>query len=179
MMKLNNKEKIASFILLTCLFLIIEFIVINYFMLYGLSKNGLMLDFFNNKIFIPAYLLPIIGVFIVFLSAWDYLLNKIVLKKELKKISLKVLEQAFIIGTILALFLFIPSIIISNWFLSLISKIYGSLPGLEFLFNALVQFILNLLRLDNFLIFVLIQNIAGFAIAIFVLLMTWVKFKKG
>jgi hypothetical protein len=177
-MRLSNKEKITSFALLTCLFSIVEAIFTSYFISYGLSKAGLMLKILNNKILIPAYLLPIIGIFAVILSAWDYLLSKLFhLKNKSKMTNLKALEQTSIIIAIFTLFLFIPSIIISNWFLSLVSKLCNTMPGLKFLFNLLAQFIIVLLSIDNFLIFVLIQDIAGFAIVFFVL--TWSRFKKS
>jgi hypothetical protein len=179
-MRLSSKEKITSLVLLICLFSIVEAIVTSYFISYGLSKAGLMLKILNNKILIPAYLLPIIGIFVVILSAWDYLLSKSShLKNKSKKTSLKALEQTSIIMAIFTLLLFIPSIIISNWFLRLISKLYNIMPGLKFLFNILAQFTIALLSINNFLIFALIQNIAGFAIVFFVFLLTRGRFKKS
>ncbi|MEM2896840.1 MAG: hypothetical protein QW265_03630 [Candidatus Bathyarchaeia archaeon] len=180
MMRLSRKEKIASSILLICLFLIVEAIATNYFMSYGLSKAGLTFSFLGNKIFIPAYSLPIIGVFAVILSTWDYLLDKIFYSKNRsKKIGLRVLEQVFTIMAIFTLFLFIPSIIVSNWFLGLISKLYNAVPGLKSLLNTLIQPIISSSNIDNFLIFVLIQNLAGFATVFFVLLLTRIKLRKG
>ncbi|MEM3570417.1 MAG: hypothetical protein QW589_00565 [Candidatus Bathyarchaeia archaeon] len=180
MMQLSRKEKIISFILLICLFLIVETIVTSYFISYGLSKAGISITVLNIKILISACLFPIIGVLTVIISAWDYLLNKVThFKNKSKKSNLKFLEQTSIIITIFTLFLFVPSIIISNWFLGLISRLYDIMPGLRFLFNTLAQFIISLLNIDSFLIFVLIQNIAGFVVAFFVFLLARPQFKKG
>jgi hypothetical protein len=112
---------------------------INYVISQGLKLN------LNAKLFIQPIYFPVLGFIAVSLSSWNFIFQKILeMKSSSKKVLIKSLKLIILLFVAAATSLYLPYILTSNWFASILTDLAIKAPqwisSIEKLSFALTSF---------------------------------------
>lgn len=123
---------------------------------------------------VPIVLLPALGVILVMLSSWMYAVDrtmKVRMKTDLRKqrieTVLRMVESGALILGAYSLFLFIPYILGSNWFITGVNNLSKNLPQVSQFFASAYENVISLMDLDSIWKLALSQNLAACGAALF------------
>ena len=165
---------IISAALLIATIILLQFFFVDYMLSHGFSPSNEQVKIGSLQVTFPIVLLPALGVSLVMLSSWMYAVDRTMrvrVKTDLRKqrvgADLRMVEVGALILSVYSLFLFIPYILGSNWFITGANSLSQRLPQLGQFFVAAYGTVISLMDLDSIWKFALSQNLAACSAAFF------------
>ncbi len=154
--------------------ILLQVFFVEYMSFHGFSLRNEQIKIGTLEVFVPIVLLPTLGVTLVILSSWMYAVERTMRvrikadlrKQRIERVSRMVETSALILGNY-SLFLFIPYILGSNWFMTGVNNLSTNLPQLGWFFAIAYGTIISLMDLDSIWKFALSQNLAACGAALF------------
>jgi hypothetical protein len=173
----QNKFEVGIFLSLLALASIaIEIYFIEYMIAYGLENKILRISLSGFKFGFPILYLPIVGIVIVLLSSWIFIIEKSYTKKIRGAVKttksiylLEIFNSVTYLLLALCIFLFLPNILSSNWALKnlfLASKNFNFFDVLIVNFYSMFFSFINISAIWKY---VILQISACFALVILAL----------
>jgi len=165
---------IISAALLIATIILLQLFFIDYMSSHGFSPRNEQVELATLQVAAPTVLLPTLGVTLVMLSSWMYAVDRTMrvrmktdLRRQRMEADSRMVEVgALILGTY-SLFLFIPYILGSNWFITGANNLSQRLPQLDQFFASAYGSVILLMDLDSIWKFALSQNLAACSAAFF------------
>jgi len=165
---------IVSAALVVAAIIVLQFFFVDYVLSHGFSPQNGQVKFGTLQVTVPIVLLPALGVTLVLLSSWMYAVDRTMrvrmktdLRTQRTETVLRMVEVgALILGTY-SLFLFIPYILGSNWFITGVNNLSRSLPQLGRFFESAYGSVIFLMDLDSIWKLALSQNLAACSATLF------------
>ena len=165
---------IISVALLIATIILLQFFFINYMLSHGFSPSNEQVKIGTLQVTFPIVLLPALGVSLVILSSWVYAVDRTMrvrVKTDLRKQRMGADSRMVEVGALIlgaySLFLFMPYILGSNWFIIGANSLSQRLPQLGQFFVSAYGSVILLMDLDSIWKFALSQNLAGCGAALF------------
>jgi hypothetical protein len=165
---------IISTALLIATIILLQFFFINYMLSHGFSPSNGQVKIGTLQVTFPIVLLPALGVSLVILSSWMYAVDRTMrmrVKTDLRKQRIGADSRMVEVGALIlgaySLFLFIPYVLGSNWFIAWANSLSQRLPQLGQFFVSAYRSVISLMDLDSIWKFALSQNLAGCSAALF------------
>ena len=165
---------IISSALLVATVILLQIFFVDYMSLHGFSPVDKQIEIGTSPVAVPIVLLPAIGVILVLLSSWTYVVEKTMrvrMKVDLRKQRVKTVSRIIETGAWIlwayTMFLFIPYILGSNWFITGVHNLSLNLPQLGEFFASAYESVIPMMDLDLIWKFALSQNLAACGAALF------------
>jgi len=165
---------IISAALLVATIILLQFFFVEYMFSHGFSPINEQIKIGTLQVTVPIVLLPALGVTLVILSSWMFAVDRtmrVKMKTDLRKQRMgedsRMVEVGALILGAYSLFLFIPYILGSNWFITGANSLSKNLPQLGQFFTSAYGSAILLMDLDSIWKFALSQNLAACSAALF------------
>lgn len=165
---------VISAALLVATIILLQFFFIDYALSHGFSPTNEQVKIGTLQVTFLIVLLPAVGVTLVILSSWMYAIDrtmrvkvKVDLRKQRVEADSRMVELGALILGAYSLFLFIPYILGSNWFITGANDLSQRLPQLGQFFAGAYGSVILLMDLDSIWKFALSQNLAACSTAFF------------
>jgi len=165
---------IISAALLVATIIVLQFFFIDYMFSHGFSPRNEQIKIGTLQVTVPIVLLPALGVTLVILSSWMFAVDRTMrvrMKTDLRKQRMGADSRMVEVGALIlgaySLFLFIPYVLGSNWFITGANNLSQRLPQLGQLFASAYGSAILLMDLDSIWKFALSQNLAACSAALF------------
>jgi len=168
---------IISAALLIAAIVFLQLFFIDYMLSHGFSPRNEQVEIGTLQVTAPIVLLPTVGVTLVMLSSWMYAVDRTMrvrMKTDLRRQRIGADSRMVEVGALIlgaySLFLFIPYILGSNWFITGVNSLSQRLPQLGQWFASAYGSVILLMDLDSIWKFALSQNLAACTATFFVAL---------
>jgi len=165
---------IISTALLVATIILLQFFFVNYMFSHGFSPGNERIKIGTLQVTVPIVLLPALGVTLVILSSWMFTVDRTMrvrVKTDLRKQRMGADSRMVEVGALIlgaySLFLFIPYVLGSNWFITGANSLSKHLPQLDQFFASAYGSAILLMDLDSIWKFALSQNLAACSAALF------------
>jgi len=174
MLRWITPRGIISAVLLIVTVTLLQIFFIDYISSHGFSPRHEQIEIGALQATVPIVLLPALGVTLVILTSWMYAVDrtlrvrmKVDLRRQRTETVSRMVETSAWILWAYSLFLFIPYILGSNWFITSVYHLSLNLPQLGQFFASAYESVISLMDLDLIWKFAISQNFAACSAAIF------------